>query len=798
MKKWRNQLVILSLGLLSHKSVAQHSISGKCIDQAHRPVPYLDVIASRGDRIARGTLTDSAGVFRLALPDGSYTLSVTFLGKKLFEKQIAFTQSLQLGAIQVNTDMQLKGVVVSTRKKLIEQKVDRLVFNVANSLAAAGGDALDALRITPGLRVQNDQISMIGKGSLRVMVDGRILPLSGSDLTDYLQSISADDIERIEVVTTPPARYEAEGDSGLINIIYKKGRKNAWNANLKSSYLQTTYPAYVLGGTFSYRKNKLSLWLHASAKTGAEAVIEKYHIRYPTQPWIGRDERKDKKDYLSNRVALDYSLSEKTTIGFQYLCSMRNPDIRDQTTFGVYNTSGALDSLIQTRGFNDKKGDNQALNGHYVQTWDTTGKKLSIDLDYFKHHQTQDRHFISRNYPPDDRPMETVLSAENASEQDIDNYSAKLDITYPTRWARLSYGAKASFTDSDNAVDFFNTLSGKPVRDPEQSDRFEYRENTQALYFSASKKLSDRWEAQLGLRLENTQTQGISTRLDQSHKNDYSRLFPTCYLTHDRHGNQAFSLRYSRRIERPPYWRLNPFRWYMSASVYAEGNPYLQPSFTDNIEFSHSWKDALITRASCSITHDGFNRIPEPDDETKKQVWIDKNYYTRYHYSLSVSHIFKKYSWWQSYNQAYLYYNRSELDRKEVDMPEQGGLGFYMHTNNSLLLNAAHTWQAEVDFWYRASNQSDIFEEDASYSLDLACKLFLLDKRLQLSLGTYDIFKTSSADYTTRTNGIEQTLNSYFDNRYFVLSLRFKFGNDKIAVKQRAFGSQSEKERAGG
>ncbi len=329
-----------------------------------------------------------------------------------------------------------------------------------------------------------------------------------------------------------------------------------------------------------------------------------------------------------------------------------------------------------------------------MQTWDTTGKRLSIDLGYFKRQEIQDRHFISQNYPPVGWPIETVLSAENASEQDIDNYSAKLDITYPTRWAALSYGDKASFTDSENAVDFFNTLSGKPKRDPKQSDRFKYRENTQA--------------------------QGISTRLDQIHKNDYSRLFPTCYLTHDRHGDQAFSLSYSRRIERPPYWRLNPFRWYIRASLYAEGNPYLQPSFTDNIEFSHSWKDKLITRASCSITHDGFNRIPEPDDETKKQVWIDKNYYTQYHYGLSVSHVFKRYSWWQSDNQAYPYYNRSEFDRKEVDMPEQGGLGFYISANDSSLLNAAHTWQAEVNFWYSGPSQSDIFEEDASCSLDLA------------------------------------------------------------------------------
>ena len=523
------------LSLLFRQGFCQSLLSGRFIDRNRQAIPYLVVTASIKDSILSETIP---------IPQGSYTLKASLFGKKVYEKQLIVKRALDLGVIPIQIGLQLGEVAVSARKKLIEQKVDRLVFNMENTIAASGGDSLDALKITLGLRVENDKISMIGKWSLRVMVDSRMLHLSGEDLTSYLKSISADDIKSIEVIITPPAKYEAEGNSGLINIIYKKGRKDAWNADLRSSYFQGIYPSCTLGGTFSYRKNKLSLLLNASAETGAEAFIERYDNRFLTGPWTGQMNKKRKRDRLSGRIALDYKLSKRTLIGFQYLGSFRKPDEHDKSTIDVFSPSNTLHHQNQSCGRNDKVSGDHSLDLHYLAKWDSTDKRLSIDLDYFSHHASQDRNFVSQNHFPDNRPLETVLSTENTSSQDIKNYSVKADVEQLTKWAKLSYGAKLSFTKSIDAFGFSSTLPEKPQPDLNRSGRFQYKENTQALYLSAPKKLTRKWQSKLGLRLENTQVESISKALHQIHKNDYIKLFPSCYLTCAMNADQTFSLSY--------------------------------------------------------------------------------------------------------------------------------------------------------------------------------------------------------------------------------------------------------------
>ena len=195
------------------------------------------------------------------MPRGDYELKADRFGREVYDKQIRLTRSRDLGTLSIRGGLQLREVVVTAHKKLVEQKVDRLVFHVENSIAASGGDALDALRMTPGAQLREDELPLIGKGPLRVMVDGRILPLKGEALTQFLSSVSADDIQRIEVLPNPPAQYEAEGNGGLINLVYKKGRRDHWSAELRGASGVDIYPYYRAGGHFSYRKDKLNFSL---------------------------------------------------------------------------------------------------------------------------------------------------------------------------------------------------------------------------------------------------------------------------------------------------------------------------------------------------------------------------------------------------------------------------------------------------------------------------------------------------------------------------------------------------------
>ncbi|MEH0008117.1 MAG: TonB-dependent receptor [Flavobacteriales bacterium] len=798
--KLRIHLLILSIGLLSHKGLAQHSVSGKFIDQAHRPVPYLDVIASRDDSIARGTLTDSAGVFRLALPDGTYTLSATFLGKKLFEKRIDLTQSLELGTIQVDTDMQLKGVLVNTRKKLIEQKVDRLVFNVANSIAAAGGDALDALRITPGLRVQNDAISMIGKERLRVMVDGRILHLSGEALTGFLQSISADDIKRIEVITTPPARYEAEGNSGLIDIVYKKGRKNAWNANLKTNYAQAKYPKWFQIGTFHYNKDKLSLVSHVYCATGSSlsTIAHKYFKK--DQTWSKKLLWKSHfQPYVSGRIALDYLWSKAFLTGFEYTGSNGwHKGSTSERTSLRNNLTDEIDSVLVSHSKSDRQSPIHTLELYSEYKPGASGERIALTLDYFTYHERDDQKYAFETHWADDALIPgSPYKGKNSDDLKIENYTAKCDAALPLKKTKLDFGGKLSDSSTDNEFRSYESMDTHHAENSadKQNDCFEYTENIGALYLSAARSLSKGWDTKLGLRLENTHTRGYSHQLKKSHTHDYTRLFPTCYLTYAPGADNSFALAYTRRIARPSFDDLNPAKTRTDAYSYVSGNPLLQPATIQNLELSFTHKQ-WINKLYFSRRLDDFSQIVRVDPETDSTEYIPENYINTAALRLKEDYTFTLRGW-QSTNTIEVSYARNELKGGYSFMQENSWqMDAHFSTHNGFTLNRAKTAVFSVDFWLDFPTKGDLYSIHRYNSqLNFALRIFFLHKDLRLNLRGNDLFKTYRDYGVAYVNHVRRESKSYYENRNFNISLSYRFGNRNIKIKQRKAGNEEERNR---
>jgi outer membrane receptor for monomeric catechols len=242
---------------------------------------------------------------------------------------------------------------------------------------------------------------------------------------------------------------------------------------------------------------------------------------------------------------------------------------------------------------------------------------MNINLDYFKFKNDDNRIFNTIN----------LLSANNTSLQDIQNYSAKIDFEHPLKWINLSYGGKLSFIKTQNNVNYFDTTLGNPIFDPTQSNEFNYDENTQAIYLNGTKKLNEKWETQLGFRLENTQTEGVSKTLNQKNTNSYAKLFPTFYLTYTPNEKNAFSINYNKRINRPSYNRLNPFRWYSNPFSYTEGNPFLQPSFSNNLELNYTFNDNWSNSIYYSHTDNGFEQITIVDNTDNIQKTIAQNFF---------------------------------------------------------------------------------------------------------------------------------------------------------------------------
>lgn len=729
--------IFLWLFVLPFGVLAQVKISGQITDSQNKPLELLEVqLQNNQALITHSDLTDSKGNFSLTTPKGTYTLLIKHLGKVLKEQTINASQDVNLGIIILNdTPQQLQEVVVNSKKKLIERKVDRLVFNVENSISASGGDAIDALKITPGIRVQNDAISMIGKSGMAVMVNDRIIQLRGEDVVNYLKTLSSDDIKKIEVITTPPAKYDAEGNSGLINIVLKQGVLNSWSNSIRSAYIQTTYPSVSMGNTLNYSKNKFNIRATVDGKVGNELGIDIIDIQYADQKWETTNNRKISQNFYSSDIFIEY-ISKKSKIGFNYILNNSIPNINDNYIAKINSLSGV--SSILSNGNVNQNNINHSFNVHLYQTLDTIGKKVGVELDYVNYKSSRDRNFLTRNF--DINQIQTNLySGLNNGSQKIDIYSARVDVEHPNKYFNLSYGAKISTTKTNNDVSFFETTSGMPIIDLTQTDNFLYTENTQALYINGNKNISEKWSIQLGLRYEFTQTLGESITLAQNNKLKYNQFFPTFYLQHTANENNIFNINYSKRIKRPTFSELNPFRWYINEYSYAEGNPFLQPSFADNFEFTHIYKSKLISTMFFQYNTNGFGQVPVNKD--LELAILRKNFYNYYTIGISETYIFNKFSWWQSQNTLYTFYTDSKIISEGIQLKPLNGFTYNISTNNSFILNKNKTLTAEVSFNYQGPMSILIADQDSNYSLDFGVRYFMLDKNLQISFNVYDFFK---------------------------------------------------------
>lgn len=795
MKK-ANLLIFLLLPLFC---LAQTSfkLKGKIANETIS-LEWVDVSISNSERkIIDGTISKQDGSFEINLKKGSYKIGISLLGFTDYDKEITIENDTDLGTIILKeSTTNLTEVVIESKKKTIEQKTDRLVYNLENNVTTVGGDALRAINTAPGVVVQNNTINILGKGTSRVMINGRMIELVGEELNNFLKSISASDIKIIEIISNPPAKYDAEGTGGLINIIMKKGVRDSWKNTTTISYDQNKYSIYTLRDNFFYNKNKFRFSASINAKTGYLNATDDLKMYFPDELSHMESVTKVKTENLSGKLALDYDLSERTTIGFQYLNDRNNPDFKSDIRIEDYNTQNELDNVTLNNSFTDKGSKNQTYNAHLITKLDSLKRKLSLDVDYFNYSSKFDRNFVANNYTPDMTFVDINQSGRNISNQDIENWSFKADMEHPLQALNLSYGAKMSFTNSVSDVLYFNTITGTEELDSNQSNRFNYTENNQAVYVNADKKLNEKWNFQMGLRLENTQTNGFSETLNQETENNYLKLFPTFYASYKKNENNTFSLNYGKRINRPRFDLLNPFRIYINSNSYSEGNPFLRPSFSDNFELVHSYKEILRTSVFVNAITNGYGVLFTSNPETNTQIVTRENYFKNLNYGIGESYSASFADWWSSENSLYFLGAKTEFI-KDINATPSNSLQIDFSTNNTFLLGK--TTKLQIDFTYTTPFKGGLYKVGYASSFDIGFKQDLFNKTMQIAFLANDIFNTSYLkDFTSVINGVKQVYDQKESNRFVRLSMVYNFGNKKINVQQRDFGNKEENKRTGG
>ncbi|HMH21896.1 MAG TPA: TonB-dependent receptor, partial [Puia sp.] len=510
-------------------------------------------------------------------------------------------------------------VTVTGKRPLTEQKIDRLVINVDAAVTNAGATALEVLEKAPGVTVDKDgHISLKGKQGVLLMMDGKPTYLSGTDLSNLLSSMNANQLDQIEIMTNPPAKYDAAGNSGIINIKTKKNRPRGFNGSFTVGYAQGKYWKTNSSLNLNYRNGSYNLFMNYSFSENRGFTDLHILRRYLATDGKTVNSIFDEPTYLNRKIAnnnlklgMDYFLSSRTTLGV-VATGFISPRIFDGFSSGYLQDGlGHTDSTTYTSSLNNSRVVNGAVNLNFRHSFDST-HELTADADYIRYKSTNPQLYGNTTYYPDG-----TLASSNQLKGDlpstIDIWSGKMDYSQALKKGlKLEGGWKSSLVETRNAANYFNLSGGNWVPDYGKTNDFNYRENINALYLNLNREIG-KWSFQGGLRYENTNYTGHQTgnpqKPDSSFTHQYNSLFPTGFVSWQADKNDQFTLSAGRRIDRPAYQDLNPFLFFINQYTYNQGNPFLRPQYTTNLELSHIFKGVLTTTLNYSNTEAYFTDL---------------------------------------------------------------------------------------------------------------------------------------------------------------------------------------------
>ncbi|MCL2290016.1 MAG: TonB-dependent receptor [Bacteroidetes bacterium] len=793
--------LLLPLIFVLQANAQTFQIAGKIVSNENIAVEFANVILFQNNAIVQATISDHEGKFKLNAEKGDYTLFIHFLSDTLFVKNINLNANLDLGMLQVEKKIKLlQEVVFEGKQNLIERKADRLVFNATNLPTADGGDLLDILKATPSLIVDSDNISIIGKGGVLVMIDNRIVQLSGNELMNYLKGFSANDIQSVEVITTPPAKYSAEGNSGLLNIVLKKTPNNTWSASVFGSYTQTRYAAGSIGGSFNYRKNRFSFYTNASYNPRKTYMDDETIIHYPEIKWLSKGNYTRLSHSANFRTGFDVDITNRWLVGAMYMGNFGvtpKSENENRTTLFDMNT-GTASGLIETAGHGNSQSFTHSANLHSTIKADTLGTLINFDFDFINFNTNSNNTFASTttNSQYIDIPN-GFFSQNRLLDRNITNYSAQIEVEQPIKRFNLNYGARVSFSRTNNDISIFDLSSGNTIEDLGQSNQFLYKENIQAIWISSDAHFgNEKWLAQVGLRGENTQFTGNSVTMDTTFKNSYFELFPTAYLSYNMNQKNVFYLEYGRRISRPNFSQLNPFRSYSSPYYYFVGNPELKPTISNNVTLGYIFNNIFQTGLFFEYTKNsqgGGIVLIDPNGFT--QVGTRLNYLDSYDLGVGVVYIFNKLKWWTSQNGINAWYYKAFSNIYPLTPKTMEGVGANFQTYNIFYLNKKRTIQAGFDFTYSPPQIVELTYSYQRFNLNAFYKMLFFASKLSVTLQANNILREYSFNTKSERSGIMLYSKGYYDPLHFRLALSYNFGSNNINIQQRQNSNEEEKGR---
>ncbi|WP_267404588.1 MULTISPECIES: TonB-dependent receptor [unclassified Chryseobacterium] len=685
--------------------------------------------------------------------------------------------STVFGQVKKDSIKNIEQINFSVKKKLLERKADRLIFNVEASIASQGMDASETLANVPMLKVDENlgSISITGKSSVNVMINGRMLNLSGTALLNYLKAIRSENIAKIEVITTPPAKYEAQGNSGLINIILKKNPNMGFSGNINTTLIQRTYSGFSNNGTLNYQTERFSSTLKFTYYDSEKRSDENYNILGASKNY-SNSVRKDMWKEVTPNLTMSYKISKNAEIGVEYIFAQQKSgmDIVNKTR----NISQDLtEENLLTNTFHREKLPTHTLSAYYDLKLDSLGKKLSIAGNFYKNNSNTEVNFST--FKSSDNSVQEVKTISLVSPQ---IFSAQADLELPFSFGTIETGMK--FNQFKNASDlkYFNLIDKQYIADEEKANLFNYREENYAAYLSYAKNFGEHWETKAGLRYENTFAESFSPSNHSKNKYNYGQWFPSAYVAYKKDKN-VFSFSYSRRINRPSMSNLNPFRWYSNPYSYSSGNPLLTPSYINNLELGYVYNSKFSASIYYLKLKNAFGQISSIKDNTELDIiGTYLNYYNNNFYGMNLSYTDTFFKFWETTLSGNASFQNSEVFN--VNAETQKGYSVSYSFNNTFTLNKSKTLAFFLNY------SQDLPYKNVNYSfnnfsnLNSGIKISLMEKQLQINATVTNIFAQRYRGNMTFTDS-KQYMNNYWDGRSFRLSVNYTFGNNKKKISKK-------------
>ncbi|HEU4553860.1 MAG TPA: outer membrane beta-barrel protein [Chitinophaga sp.] len=804
-------LLLCSMALLPYCLYAQQmpEVSGRLKNPAGQAVPGATVtlLQAADSMLVKAAVASGQGRFRLPVQQpGIYRIAVTYIGYAAY-----YSDTLQLYASRVLPDItlqpaaatQLKDVQVTARKPFVETRIDRTIVNVDALISNAGTSALDVLEKSPGVLVDQDgNISLLGKSGVTVYIDDKPTYLSGSQLAAYLRSLPSGTLEAIELMPVPPARYDAAGNAGVINIRTKKLKQRGFNGNLSTTYGQGFYPKnfnslnlnfrnnafnYFVSAGYSYNHNFSDLLITRSIRND-DGSPRSYFNQFS---YINRYNRSP-----SLKTGMDYYMDKNTTIGVALNGSYYKATGLVTNNSSLYSPVHTLDSLVTAHNRDVRTFKRGAANLNYRHQYGNTGRTLGVDLDYIRNQSQTDQLFQNASYYADST-LKGKDQLNGSIPSAINIYSVKADYTHPLqKSAKIEGGVKASYINTDNQADYSVTIEDITAPDYDKTNHFLYKEHINAAYINFSKEWA-KFSLQTGLRLENTIMQGRqlgnAVKSDSAFKRNYTNLFPTVYLSYktDSAAVHQFILSYSKRIERPGFNDLNPFISPLDKFMYYVGNPFLQPVISHSLDLSWVYRNELTIKLNYShYTGEQGETIEARGDRFySRPANVGNSNYV----SLSANANLQPLKWltlhWFGIGEYARFKGNLYGNVLDVD-------GMNYVTNITLQGKLSGTWNAELQGLYRGRITALQFVLGDFWAVGCALEKKILQKKGSLKLSVNDIFysRLNYGDINNLTNATGHYRNKG-DSRVAQLTFTYNFGKTYEKRSRSTGGADAEEQR---